>query len=489
MGKPRGFIEFDRQTHSKRTPKERLLDWNEHVIRMTNKDIENQAARCMNCGIPYCSSGVILEGLTTGCPLHNLIPEWNDLVYKGKYEDAYRRLEKTNPFPEFTSRVCPAPCEGACTTGLNLDSVSIKGIEYEIIETAFKNSYVKSYNGPKTNKRIAVIGSGPAGLSAAHYLTNVGHTVTVFEKSDKPGGLLMYGIPQMKLEKSIIQRRIEIMEESGVTFKCNTEFGTDINSEQLEQEFDAILLATGTQVARDINVEGRNLIGVHFALEFLTNNTKHLLDDRPLNISTKDKHVVIIGGGDTATDCVATSIRQGCKSVTQLEIMPEKEEYRNETKNPWPEYPKVKTIDYGHQEAIELFNTDPRTYLTTCPKINGEDGVVKSIDTVTVKWEKKRHGKFVPKPIKASIQNIPADIVLIAIGFLGPNEEVISKFNIRLDKNIHNSETENFVTEKEHVFVTGDMRIGQSLVVTALQEGKLVAKEIDIYLMGTSSIE
>ena len=489
MGKTTGFLEFDRQNHVKRTPKERLLDWNEHVIRMLQKDIEDQAARCMNCGIPYCSSGVILEGVTTGCPLHNLIPEWNDLVYKGKYEEAYRRLEKTNPFPEFTSRVCPAPCEGACTSGLHLDSVSIKGIEYEIIETAFKKGYVKAYTGPKSNRKIAVIGSGPAGLSAAHYLTKVGHTVTVYEKSDRPGGLLMYGIPQMKLEKSIIQRRIKILEQSGVAFIYNTEVGVDILGEQLEEEFDAILLAIGTEVARDIDITGRNLSGVHLALDFLSTNTKHILGDSSPSITAKDKHVVIIGGGDTATDCLATSLRQGCKSVVQLEIMPDKEEERNESSNPWPEYPKVKTIDYGHHEAMEMFNKDPRSFLTTCTNLNGKDGIVTSADTIKVLWEKTTGGRFSPKYIKASKQNIPADLVLIAIGFLGPNEEIVSNLAIKLDKKNHNSKTEIFSTEKENIFVAGDMRIGQSLVVTALQEGKLAAKEIDTYLMGNSSIE
>ncbi len=489
MGKITGFIEFERKTHLKRSVLERLKDWNEQTISLDEKDLQEQAARCMNCGIPYCHSGIQLRGMTTGCPLHNLIPEWNDLVYKGKWEKAYKRLAKTNPFPEFTSRVCPAPCEGGCTTGLNLEPVSIKSIEYRIIEKAFEEGYVKPYDGPKSGKTIAIVGSGPAGLSAAHYLTFVGHDVTVFEKSDRVGGLLMYGIPQMKLEKRFIDRRVKLLEDSGVVFIKNTEVGKDISSKEIEENFDVVLLAIGTENARDLDIPGRELSNVFLAMEYLTQTTKHIIDETPLSINASEKNVVIIGGGDTATDCLASCIRQNAKSVTQLEIMHKKDLKRNKTTNPWPEYPKTDLVDYGQKEAISVFGNDPRNYLTTATEFLGEHGSITSVKTVDVDWKKDANGKFNLKFLKGTEKEIPADLVLIAIGFAGPNEDLVKSFDIKLNKKTHNNRTMDFDTLKDNVFIAGDMRRGQSLIVWAMQEGKLASKSIDTYLMGSSSIE
>lgn len=489
MGKITGFLEYERKAHLKRNVKERLTDWNEQTIALDVKTLQEQAARCMDCGIPFCHSGVLLRGMTSGCPLHNLIPEWNDLVYQGKWEAAYKRLAKTNPFPEFTARVCPAPCEGGCTNGLHLEPVSIKSIEYQIIETAFQNGYVKPYSGEKTNKKVAVVGSGPAGLSAAHYLSHVGHDVTVYEKSDRIGGLLMYGIPQMKLEKSTIDRRVTLLEQSGVTFITNTEVGKDIKAEDLEKEFDAVLLATGAEVPRDLHIPGRELGGVHLAMEYLTQTTKHVLDGVDFTIDAKDKNVIIIGGGDTATDCVASCIRQGATSVTQLEIMPKKEDVRDEVTNPWPEYPKTNLVDYGQKEAIHVFGDDPRNYLTTATEFTGKKGKLTSVKTVDVEWTKDKQGKFNLSFVKNSEKEYPADLVLIAIGFTGPKEEIFKAFEVKHNKRIHNPKTMTFDTSKDNVFISGDMRRGQSLVVWALQEGKLASKAIDMYLMGSSSIE
>ncbi len=489
MGKLTGFIEFERKTHLKRNVKERLEDWNEQIIAMDVEELQKQAARCMSCGIPFCHSGAMLRGMTSGCPLHNLIPEWNDLVYKGKWEQAYKRLAKTNPFPEFTARVCPAPCEGGCTNGLHLEAVSIKNIEYQIIEKAFEMGFVQPYKGPKTDKKIAVVGSGPAGLSAAHYLSHVGHSVTVYEKSDRVGGLLMYGIPQMKLEKKHIDQRVKLLEDSGVTFKTNTEIGKDVTAKELEDSFDAVLLATGTEKARDVDIKGRDLNNIHLAMEYLTQTTKYVLDGVETTINAKDKNVVIIGAGDTATDCVASSIRQGAKSITQLEIMPKKEELRNKTANPWPEYPKTDLVDYGQKETIHVFGNDPRNFLTTATEFVGTKGNVTAVKTVDVNWTKDAKGKFNLNYVEGSEKVLDADLVLIAIGFVGPKEEILKDFDVKLNKRIHNANTLDFDSAKDHIFFAGDMRRGQSLVVWALQEGKLASKAIDTYLMGSSSIE
>ncbi len=479
MGKTTGFLEFDRKKSKKVSEPQRLKNYNEHIIPVSDEELSKQAARCMDCGVPFCNAGVTLNNMTSGCPLHNLIPEWNHLVYLGKYEDAYERLSATSPFPEFTARVCPAPCEGACTNGLNYESVTIKDIEYKIINYAFEHNLVQPYNGPKTDYNIAVIGSGPAGLSAAKYLTSVGHNVTVFEKADRPGGLLMYGIPNMKLDKSYITRRAEVLAKSGVEFVYNTEI-SESNKELLDN-YDAVLIATGAEQARDLPIEGRELNGVHFAMEYLTDATKSLLDQTEVTIDAKGKNVVIIGGGDTATDCVATALRQGCKSVTQLEITDKPKEERNEN-NPWPEYPKTLKTDYGQEEAIYINNEDPRIFNTTALKFIGKD----KVEGVLID-----KCDFVDRKLvfRNEQEELKADLVLIAIGFTGPKAEVFEALDTTVNKVDHNPFTLIFDTDSPSVFVAGDARRGQSLVVTALQEGKLAAKEIDIYLTGNSYIK
>ena len=481
MGKPTGFLEYERIDFKKRNPEERLKDYNEIIKKLDENTLKNQAARCMDCGIPFCHSGITVNNIASGCPLHNLIPEWNELVYQGKWKDAYYRLAKTNPFPEFTGRVCPAPCEGSCTSGLNNTPVTIKSIEYHIIENAFKNGYVKPYKGPKTIHKICIVGAGPAGLSAAHYLINVGHNVTVYDKHDQAGGLLYLGIPEMKLEKNIIERRINILKASGVEFIFNTNIGKDISAETLEEEFDVVLLTTGAENARVLDLPGRNLEGIYLAMEYLSNVTKSLHKKEKLYIDAKDKNVMIIGGGDTATDCVATALRQGCQSVTQLEIMPEKPVLRD-NQNPWPEYPNIRKTDYGQIESILKFKKDPKTYQKTISTFVGEKKL-KAIEVVNVEFRNKTL-HF----LEETKQVIPADLVFIAIGFTGPNESLLSQFDIKLDHTIHHHSNFNFETDKDHVFIAGDMRRGQSLVVTALEEGKQVAKTIDEYLTGNSSI-
>jgi len=338
MGKPTGFLEFDRIDPKKRPPRERIGDWKEIKLPLDAVTVRKQGARCMNCGVPFCHSGVLLNGMASGCPLHNLIPEWNELVYKGQWEEAYKRLARTNPFPEFTSRVCPAPCEGSCTEGLIMEPVTISNLEYEIIEKAFSEGWVKPLKPNPTGKKVAVVGAGPSGMSTAYYLNAVGHDVTVYERNDRPGGLLMYGIPNMKLDKGVVMRRVKVLEESGVKFVMNTAVGKDISAKELVEKYDSVVLCGGATKGRGIQVEGRDLKGVHFAVDFLKANTKSLLDSEHKDgayVSAKDKHVIVIGGGDTGTDCVATSIRHGCKSVNQLEILPEPPASRIEESNPW----------------------------------------------------------------------------------------------------------------------------------------------------------
>lgn len=477
MGKPTGFLEYDREEGKNREPKERLQDYNEFHTRLPLEKQCIQGARCMDCGVPFCQSGVLFSGMVSGCPLHNLIPEWNDLVYKGKWDLAYERLNKTNPFPEFTGRVCPAPCEAGCTAGLNGPSVTIKENERAIIDTAFDNGIVKA-NSPlkRTGKKVAVIGSGPAGLAAANTLNKCGHKVTVFERSDRPGGLLMYGIPNMKLDKEVILRRINLMAEEGVRFVTNANVGENYNAKEILDEYDAVVLATGASQPRDLVAEGRNDVkGIHFAVDFLKANTKSLLDSKHADnnyISAEGKNVIVIGGGDTGTDCVGTSLRHGCKSLVQFEIMgePSKERAAN---NPWPEWPKILKVDYGQEEFIDLYGRDPREYLTTVTAIHADkDGNLESVDTVKVEWKKDENGRFGPVPVKGSEKTYQAELVLLAMGFTGSQSYIKEAFGVESDARTNiKASNEDFETNIPKVFATGDARRGQSLVVTAISEG------------------
>lgn len=487
MGKATGFLEYERTEHKKRNPKDRIKDWNEIKLPMDVEELKIQGARCMNCGIPFCQGGVILNGMVAGCPIHNLIPEWNDLVYNGQWELAYKRLIRTNPFPEFTGRVCPAPCEGSCTEGHILDPVAIRDIEYEIIERAFKENWVKAKKPKETGRKVVVVGSGPAGLSTAYYLNAAGHEVTVYEREDKPGGLLMYGIPNMKLDKKIVDRRIDLMKKSGIKFVNNVEVGTDITTHELIDRNDAVVLCGGAKKARGLEVEGKDLKGVYPAIEFLTRSTKNLLKiNKESNefLNAKGKNVIVIGGGDTGTDCVGTSIRQGCKSVFQFEIMPEPPIERIEETNPWPEWPKNLKVDYGQEEAISIYKKDPRNYNISTIKIEGnENGEVKEVHTVEVKWVKDESGRNIPKEIAGTEKIWKADLVIIAMGFIGPEDTIFDELKLARDTRSNiKAEYGIFKTNIDKLFAAGDMRRGQSLVVWAIQEGKLAAAEVDKFL-------
>ncbi len=494
MGNATGFLEYERIDPKKRPPQERIKDWNEIRLPQDPEVVRTQGARCMDCGVPFCHGGVLLNGITSGCPLHNLIPEWNELVYQGQWQEAYKRLIRTNPFPEFTARVCPAPCEGACTEGYIMESVTINSLEYEIIERAFTEGWVTTKKARTTGKKVAVVGSGPAGMSAAYYLNAVGHDVTVFERDDRAGGLMMYGIPNMKLEKRFIDRRIDVMKASGVKFVFNTEVGKDIKAHELVHNYDAVVLCAGATKARGLDVAGKELKGVHYALEFLKANTKSLLDSNLEDgnyISAQGKNVIIIGGGDTGTDCVATSIRHGCESVNQFEILPEPPAKRIDASNPWPEWPNKLKVDYGQEEAISLYGQDPRNYLVSTKEVVGdENGEVKEVHTVEIIWVQDTSGKLVPQEVPGSDKVWKADLVLLAMGFLGPEDTILDELKLKKDamSNVK-AEYEVFETNVEKVFTAGDMRRGQSLIVWAFQEGKLAAREVDKYLMGESVIK
>ena len=492
MGKPTGFMEYSRELPADRDPLERIKDWGEFHLHMSDDALRTQGARCMDCGIPFCHTGVLLSGMASGCPINNLIPEWNDLIYRGHWRQALDRLHRTNNFPEFTGRVCPAPCEGSCTLGMNDPAVTIKNIEVSIVERGWQEGWIVA-NPPKvrTGKKVAVVGSGPAGLSAAAQLNKVGHSVTVFERADLPGGLLMYGIPNMKLDKhNVVLRRIKVLEQEGISFVCNTEIGSaDYPVAKLRSEYDAVILATGATLPRDLPIEGRGLHGIHFAMEFLTANTKAVLHPAAEYISAKNKDVIIIGGGDTGTDCVATSLRHGCRSVTQLEIMPRSPEQRT-ADNPWPEWPKTHKVDYGQEEAAALFGVDPRTYLTTATKFEGDGaGNVTAVHTVEVCWEKNPKGQFVPTPVAGTEQVRPAGLVLLAMGFLGPEQPLLESLGVERDvrSNVR-AEEGSYITSIPGVFAAGDCRRGQSLVVWAFKEGRGAARECDRYLMGETEL-
>lgn len=494
MGKPTGFMEYKREVSRAQEPEERIRHFQEFHEHLPREKQSLQGARCMECGVPFCQAGMMLNGMASGCPLHNLVPEWNDLVYHGNWKQAYNRLKKTNSFPEFTSRVCPALCEAACTCGLNGDPVSAKENEYAIIEYAYEQGYAKA-NPPKvrTGKKVAVVGSGPSGLAVADQLNKRGHWVTVFERSDRVGGLLMYGIPNMKLEKRIVDRKRKVMEEEGIVFVTGVNVGKDRKAEQLLHDFDRVILACGASQPRDIKAPGRDAKGIYFAVDFLTANTKSLLDSNFSDkkyVDTKDKNVVIIGGGDTGNDCVGTAIRHGAKSVIQIEMMPKAPDMRAEN-NPWPEWPKVCKTDYGQEEAIAVYGKDPRIYEATVKEfIKDKEGNLTGVKIVKLAWERdKETGRMNSKELEGSEQVLEADLVLIAAGFLGTQRYVAEAFGVEVsDRGNVRTEPGKYRTGRENVFVTGDMHRGQSLVVWAIREGREAAREVDESLMGYSNL-
>ena len=492
MGKPTGFLEYLRELPLDRPALERIRDWNEFHLPLEEKKLREQGARCMDCGTPFCHTGKLFSGMASGCPINNLIPEWNDLIYRGLWREAIERLHKTNNFPEFTGRVCPAPCEGSCVLGINAPPVTIKNIEYSIIERAFDEGWVVAEPpAARTGKKVAVVGSGPAGLCAAAQLNRAGHTATVFERADRVGGLLMYGIPNMKLEKEVVLRRIALLEKEGIQFRTGVEVGRSYGADKLLQEFDAAILCTGATKPRDLPVEGRSLKGIHFAVDFLTANTQAILNRRQNGdyVSAAGKDVIVIGGGDTGTDCVGTSLRHGCKRLVQLEILPQPPRER-QPNNPWPEWPKIWRQDYGQEEAEAAFGSDPRVYLTTAKRFLGDaQGQVKAVHTVQVEWKKNDKGQFVPAEVPGSDQERPAQLVLLAMGFLGPEQPLLEQLGLERDARSNvKAEFEKYSTNLRGIFAAGDCRRGQSLVVWAFNEGRGAARECDRYLMGRTNL-
>ncbi|MBO5484482.1 MAG: glutamate synthase subunit beta [Lachnospiraceae bacterium] len=493
MGKPTGFLEYERKNDQAVEPLERIKHFNEFHTPMSEKDRKEQAARCMNCGVPFCQSGMTIGGMASGCPINNLVPEWNDLLYMGNYKKALQLLRQTNNFPEFTARVCPALCEAACTCGLNDTPVTCKANEYAIIEYGYANDLMQPQPPKKrTGKRVAIVGSGPAGLAAADQLNRRGHHVTVYERNDRIGGLLMYGIPNMKLEKWVIDRKQKMMEEEGVEFVVNADVGKNVKAADLLKEYDSVILACGASNPRDIKAPGREAEGIYFAVDFLTRSTKHVLTGQKEGwIDTKGKNVIVIGGGDTGNDCVGTAVRHGAKSVTQIEMMPKLPNDRSES-NPWPEWPRVCKTDYGQEEAIAVFGKDPRVYQATVKEfVADKSGKLKKVKLVKLEPKKDpKTGRMNMTEIAGSEFEMPADIVLIAAGFLGAQEYVAKAFGVKLDArtNVETAPGE-YKTNVDKVFTAGDMHRGQSLVVWGINEGRHVAKEVDKFLMGYTNLD
>jgi len=490
MGKPTGFIEYPRTQPGSRDPRERLGNWNEFHDHLPDSTLREQGARCMDCGVPFCHTGKLLDGLTSGCPLNNLIPEWNDLVYRGRWREALDRLHKTNNFPEFTGRVCPAPCEGSCVLGINAPAVTIKSIECAIVDKGFEEGWIVAEPPrARTGKKVAVVGSGPAGLACAAELNKAGHLVTVFERADRIGGLLTYGIPPMKLEKPLVERRVKLMAEEGINFVTNTEVGKNYPTEKLSKDFDAVVLCGGATAPRDLGVEGRSLAGVHFAMEFLTASAKSFLDSGFADgnyISAKDQKVIVIGGGDTGTDCVGTALRHGCASLVQLEILPRPPDDRA-ADNPWPQWPKVYKLDYGQEEAAALYGQDPRLYSISTKRLLGdENGRLRAIQIVTIR-RAPGNGSGPPKweEVPGSERELPATLVLLAMGFLGPEKPgLLTDLGVKLDARGNVAVGDDKQSSVPGVFAAGDMSRGQSLIVWAIAEGRQAARGVDRYLMG-----
>lgn len=486
-------MDYERQPRPERDPVTRTDDWDVYTLSLDENELKQQGARCMDCGIPTCHTGTIINEMTSGCPVHHLIPEWNDLVFQGQWEEALIREHKMNNFPEFTGLACPAPCEGACVLGINEPPVAIRSIELEIINKGFKEGWVKpELPEIRTDKKVAVVGSGPAGLACAAQLNKAGHHVTVFERHDRVGGLLTYGIPEMKLPYAVVERRVNLLKAEGITFMTNTEVGKDYPISKLQSEFDVVVLCGGATKHRDLNVEGRELKGIHYAMDFLHANTKSLLDSNLENghyISAKDKDVVVIGGGDTGVDCLATSVRHKCKSLTQFDIYEKKGEVRADD-NPWPQWPVIHRVEYGQKESAAAFGEDPRVYAVMTKKFVGdENGYVKEIHTINVETTTNENGERIRKEIPGTEKIWPAQLVLLAIGFSGPEQSFIQKINVETDEcsNVK-AEYGKYKTNIEGVFAAGDMRRGQSLIVWAINEGREAARECDRYLMGETNL-
>jgi NAD(P)H-dependent glutamate synthase small subunit len=478
MGKPTGFKDYERKTEPYRDPAVRLIDFDEIYTPHQEKQLKTQGARCMDCGVPFCQSN-------NGCPIYNLIPEWNDLVYKGRWRDALDRLHLTNNFPEFTGRVCPAPCEGACVLSITSPAVAIKNIEAAIIDRGFEEGWVTPRTAASsTGKRIAVIGSGPCGLAAAEQLNTAGHKITVYERADRIGGLLMYGIPNMKLDKGVVERRVQLMRDAGIEFIVNADVGTTVDPAKLVADNDAVLLATGATKARDLPIPGRDANGVHLAMEFLTANTKSLLDsdlEDGCYISAKDKNVIVIGGGDTGTDCIGTSLRHGCKSLVNFELLPQPPAERA-ANNPWPLWPRIHRVDYGHAEAAELYGDDPRVYsIMSKAFIKDEAGNLTGIVTVNVDQNIKE--------IPGSEKTWEADLILLSMGFLQPEHYINEALGMDIDERGNFRATkQDYRTSVPKVYAAADCRRGQDLVVRAINEGREAAREIDRDLMGCTEL-
>ncbi|WP_213617553.1 glutamate synthase subunit beta [Paenibacillus sp. J22TS3] len=492
MSTPTGFMEFKRQLPGDRSPSERVKDWEEFHKHASEEELRTQGARCMDCGTPYCHTGIDMTGGTSGCPVHNLIPEWNNLVYRGQWKDALDRLHKTNNFPEFTGRVCPAPCEGSCTVGLIGQPVTIKTIEEAIIERGFEEGWVVAQPPEKrTGKRVAVVGSGPAGLACAAQLNKAGHEVTVYERADRVGGLLMYGIPTMKLDKSVVERRVNLLVQEGVKFITNTEIGKDIPAQQLVDEFDAVVLCGGATKPREFNIEGSELNGVHYAMPFLNGTIRSYLNSGLQDgdyLSAEGKDVIVIGGGDTGSDCVATSLRHGCKSITQFGTHAKAPLERDPIQNPWPQFPNVYTLDYAQEEAKALYGEDPREFsIMTTKFVGDEQGNLKELHTVQIQRIVDETGRKIYQPIPGTERVFPAQLALIAIGFDGPENTIINELSLETDRRSNvKARYGKYNTNVDKVFAAGDMRRGQSLVVWAINEGREAAREVDKYLMGAT---